>query len=232
MTMLTIAVLNQKGGAGKTTLSTNLAAAAHLGGARTLLIDLDAQGSALDWYAARGDGSRLEGLSVVKNDRAFALPRFRELSRGCDVVVLDGPPRLGDVTRAAAVAADVVVIPLQASALDLWAVQQTLELLDAADAIRAELERPPLRRVFVLNRAIAGTTLARQTQAIPALEFAGTVHQRVAFPEATATGESVLTREEGGAAAYEIRRLWRLMAPKDHGTTGPRDHGTTAPGAA
>ena len=209
---LTIAVLNQKGGAGKTTLSTSLAAAAHLGAGRTLLVDLDAQGSALDWGAARGDGSRLDGLAVVKADKALALPRFREMSAGYDVVVLDGPPRLGDVTRAAAVAADVVLVPLQASALDLWAVQQTLDLLNAADEIRAELQRPPMRRLFVLNRAIAGTTLARQVQALGELELVATVHQRIAFPEASAAGESVLTREAEGAAAFEVRRLWRAVS--------------------
>ena len=77
--MLTIAVLNQKGGVGKSTLSTNLAAAAHLKGKRSLVVDLDAQGSAFDWYAARAEGSELAGLAVVKADRALSLSRFREI---------------------------------------------------------------------------------------------------------------------------------------------------------
>jgi chromosome partitioning protein len=210
---LTIAVLTQKGGAGKTTLSTNLAAAAHLGGARTLLIDLDVQGSALDWGAARGEGSRLDGLTVMKADRALGLPRFREMSQGYGAVFFDGPPRLDPITRNAAVAADVVLVPLQASALDLWAIRQTIDVLDEADAIRAELSRAPIRRAFVLNRAIAGTGLARQVEGLPDLEILATVHQRIAFPEAAAVGESVLTREGTGAAAFEIRRLWRAIAP-------------------
>src|SRR6266545_854620 len=105
--LTTIAVLNQKGGVGKTTLATNLAAASHLKGRRTLLIDMDRQGSALDWSAARLEGSKLAGLAVVKLDKALALPRFREITEGYEVVFLDGPPRLGDITRSAAVAADV-----------------------------------------------------------------------------------------------------------------------------
>jgi chromosome partitioning protein len=216
---LTLAVLNQKGGAGKTTLATNLAAAMHLAGARTILLDLDVQGSSLDWSAARKDGSKLTGLTVVKNDRAFARPRLLEMSRGYDWVVLDGPPRLGDVTRAAAFAADVVVIPVGASQVDLWAIPETLALLDTADSHRAELERPPARRVFVLNRAIAGTGLARQVQGMADLAIAGTVHQRIAFPEAAAQGESVLTTEEGSPAAFEIRRLWREIAGVREETT-------------
>ena len=134
--MRTIAVLNQKGGTGKTTVSANLAAAAHLAGKRTLVLDLDRQGSAFDWYSARGEGSKLDGLSVVRTDKALSVPKFRELSRGYDVVVCDGPPRLGDVTRSAAVAADVVVIPLRAGPLDWWAASETIEVLDSADEIR------------------------------------------------------------------------------------------------
>jgi len=111
--MLTIAVLNQKGGVGKTTLATNLAAAAHLGRKRTLLIDLDQQGSALDWYNARQEGSKLAGLATVKFDRALSLPKYREIASGFDVVVLDGPPRLGTLTRSAAVLADIVVMPVR-----------------------------------------------------------------------------------------------------------------------
>lgn len=213
--MLTIAVLNQKGGAGKTTLATNLAAAAHLGGRRTLIIDMDHQGSALDWSVARAEGSQLVGLSVVKVDKPIAFPRFREISRGYDVIILDGPPRLGDVTRSAACAADVVVIPVQPGPFDLWAASETLSLLDAADGIRAELKRRRVRRLFVVNRAAAGTVLARQTPGAleeSGGEVAGVVHQRIAFPEAAATGESVLTTDPNGPAAVEIRRLFRAVA--------------------
>ncbi len=212
--MLTIAVLNQKGGAGKTTLATNLAAAAHLAGLRTLLIDTDRQGSALDWSAAREDGSKLNGLAVVKADKALAVPRFREMARGYDVIILDGPPRLGDVTRAAACAADVVVIPVQPGPFDLWAASETLDLLNAADSIREELSRPSVRRMFVLNRASMGTVLARTAPAAlqDSGELAGVVHQRIAFPEAAAIGESVLTTEPNGSAALEIRRIYKFIS--------------------
>lgn len=213
--MLTIAVLNQKGGVGKTTIATNLAAAAKLAGKRTLLIDLDRQGSALDWSAVRASGSQLEGLATVKVDKALAVPRYREITDGYDVVVLDGPPRLGDMTRSAAVAADVVLVPVQPGPFDLWAASETIEVLDEADAIRAELKRGPARRVFVVNRA-GNTILAREAPA--ALAARGevldvVVHQRVAFAEAAAAGESVLTTEPQGLAAEEIRSLYKALAP-------------------
>jgi chromosome partitioning protein len=212
--MLTVAVLPQKGGSGKTTLAINLAAAAHLDGDRALVVDMDRQASAFDWSAARQDGSPLDGLAVVKADRSMALPRFKEIARGYDYVFLDGPPRLGDVTQSAAVAADVAVMPIQPGPFDFWAVAETLESLDQADPIREQLGRPPIRRVFVLNRASTNTRLAREAEAElskAGAELAGVVHQRIAFPDSASRGESVLTSPATSLAADDIRRLWRRL---------------------
>jgi chromosome partitioning protein len=212
-TPLAVAVLNQKGGVGKTSLAVNLAAAAHLGGKKTLLVDMDRQGSAFDWSAARKDGSRLEGLAVVRADRALPIARLREMAAGYEVVLLDGPPRLGEVTRSAACFADVVLVPVQPGPFDLWASVETLSELDQADALRAELGRAPMRRLFVLNRAAARTLLAREAPKLlsEAGRLVGVIHQRIAFPEASALGESVLTMAPSSPAASEVRRLWRAV---------------------
>lgn len=219
---ITIAVVNQKGGVGKSTLATNLGAAAHLSGRRTLILDLDSQGSALDWYAERKEGSRLDGLTVARSDKALTLPRFRELTSGYTVAILDGPPRLGDITRAAALASDVALIPLRPGAFDWWACSDTLTLLDSADAIRVEINRPPLRRMFVLNAADERTRLARA--ALEALGKVGelapvTIAPRVIYAEAATVGESVMTLAPEGPAADEISRLWGALA-----SVGGTDH--------
>lgn len=210
---LTIAVLNQKGGVGKTTIATNLAAAAHLEGRRTLVLDLDAQGSALDWSAARKDDSKLVGLAVAKADRALTVGRFKELAVGYDVVVLDGPPRISDITRSAALAADAVVVPLRPGPFDWWAASETAGLLDSADGIRTELGKPPVRRVYVLNSLDGRTALGRS--AVDAMRDVGTmappIAPRVAFAVAAADGESVLTTAPDSPAASEIRALWSML---------------------
>jgi chromosome partitioning protein len=219
--MLTVAVLQQKGGSGKTTLAVNLAAAAHLEGRRTLVVDMDRQASAFDWSAARQDGSSLEGLAVVKADKAIPLPRFREIVLGYDYVFLDGPARLVDVTQSAAVAADIAVLPIQPGPFDFWAVAETLESLDQADQIREQLGRPPIRRAFVVNRAAANTRLAREAEdelRDAGGELAGVVHQRVAFPDAASRGESVMTSRAADAAADDIQRLWRALKGRKHGS--------------
>jgi chromosome partitioning protein len=213
---ITIAVLNQKGGVGKTTLAVNLATAAHLDGRKTLLVDLDRQGSSLDWGAQRREGSKLQGLSVVKVDKALRGPHFRELIDGRDVVIFDGPPRLGEFIRAAAALVDVVLIPLQPAAFDLWAAAETLEDLAQADQIRSELGREPVRRLFVMNRVVKGTLFA--TEVPKAIGEAGTlaktsIHQRAAYVRTVAEGESVLTQKLDPQAAEEILELYREIFP-------------------
>ncbi len=220
--MLTIAVLNQKGGVGKTTIATNLAAAAHLDGRRTLLVDLDDQETAYDWSIAHAEGSKLEGIAAVKVDKKLTIPLFGELTAGFDVVLLDGPARLGNVTRSAAVAADVAVLPVQPGPFDFWACDKTIHVLDEADAIRAELKREPVRRLFVVNRAMPRTVLALEAPA--ALAEKGEVspvvlHQRIALTEAQKIGESVLTTEPKGRAASEIRALYKSLTKPSRRTS-------------
>jgi chromosome partitioning protein len=217
---LTVAVLNQKGGVGKTTLAVNLASASHLSGQRTLVLDLDTQGSAMDWSAARQEGSPLDGLSVARADKALTLPRFRELAAGYDVAILDGPARLGDITCAAAVAADVALVPLRPGLFDWWASPDTLDLLDSADGVRAQLDRPPVRRVFVLNAGDERTRIARA--ALEALAKIGelapvTIAHRVVYIEAVTAGGTVLTVAPDSPAADEVRRLWGWLSENGGG---------------
>ncbi len=222
-----VAVLNQKGGTGKSTISTCLAAAGHQAGRRTLLVDMDPQGSSFDWGAARGPGSPLEGLVVTRVDRAkaLALPQFVPLTLGYDLIVCDGPPRLGDLTSAAAVLADVVLIPMRAGGFDWWAAAEVLKTLDAADATRQVLGRDPVRRVFLLNGATANTRATRYAEhAFKALgDMAPTLHSRHAFQLPQSDGHCCLTVDPKGKAAGEILAVYDfLMTGPKRITTGAR----------
>lgn len=214
--MRTIAVLNQKGGVGKSTIAQNLAAAAHLAGKRVLVIDLDKQGTSLDWFVARKEDSKLAGLRVMKADssRTFSAVKIREASQGFNFVLLDGSPRLSEVARAAAVAADLVLLPIQAATADLWAAQETSEMLTEADGMREEIGKKPVRRLFVINRAKTNAVAAREApERLAALGKVSdvVVHDRIVFSYAMALGESVLTTEPDGASAEEIRKLYKAV---------------------
>jgi len=210
-----IAVLNQKGGVGKSMVCQNLAAAAHLAGQRTLLLDLDAQGTSWDWFAQRQPQSRLRGLVVQKVDRVLTQALYVDLTKGFDVVIFDGPPALGKVTQAAAVAADVVLIPLRAGPAEWWAASTTVETLDHADSIREQLGRPPVRRLWMLNELdarvkeaqfIEQALLDAKLELLP-VRWAS----RVAYNRARGVGEATVSADPDSAAAHEVTALYEAV---------------------
>lgn len=200
--MKVIAVLNQKGGAGKTTIATHLARAIQLDGQDVLLVDSDPQGSARDWAAVRED----QPVTVVGIDRPTIERDLKNLAKK-DVVVIDGAPQAADLAVSAIKAADFVLIPVQPSPYDIWATADLVELVKQ----RIEITDGRLRAAFVVSRAIKGTKIGAEISA--ALEGYGLpildtrVIQRVVYPGTAAAGSTVLDAEPNGDAAAEIRAL-------------------------
>lgn len=211
--VLVIGVLCEKGGVGKTTLAVNLAAVAHMSGRRTIVIDQDEQGSAFrTWSRYRSEGSRLDGISVVKADADMSPPRYREMWAGCDVAIIDGPPRLAEITESAANVCDVVLTPLLAGAYDLDAVSHTLRALNRVDSRRVSDGRAPVVRAFALNRA-RSTVMSREAERIIQSQrgtYVGSLSDAVAVSE-TSRGGSLVTDHPTSKAALEIRRIFREL---------------------
>lgn len=198
-----VALLNQKGGVGRTTLALHLAGKWALRGKRVTLIDADPQSSALDWskQRARENVARLFGVVGLTRDTLHR--EAPEIARTADHVVIDGPPRVAGLTRSALLAADLVVIPVQPSPLDGWASAEMLSLLR-----EARIYRPQLAARFVLNRCDARTVIARETTEALADHdppvLVSTIGQRVVFADAAQSGRLVFELAEGSAAAREI----------------------------
>ena len=201
-----VALLNQKGGVGKTTLALNLAGAWARQGKRVTLIDADPQGSALDWsqQRAREGWPRLFGVIGLARDTLHR--EAPELARDADTIVIDGPPRVAALMRSALLASDLVLIPVQPSPLDGWASAEMLALV-----AEARIYRPDLAARFVLNRCGARTVLARETAETLADHdpsvLAAAVGQRVAFAATAQSGQLVFELEGDTPAAREIAAL-------------------------
>ena len=198
-----IAVLNQKGGAGKTTLSTNLARALQLDGDKVLLIDSDPQGSARDWNAA-GNG---ELLPVVGLDRPTLAKDIQAIQDNQDWLIIDGAPQIAELAVAAIKCADLILIPVQPSPYDVWACEDLVDIIKT----RQEVTNGKPKAAFIISRVIKNTQLSKEIG--EALEgyglpvFKNFTSQRVIYPKSAATGLTVLDAESSGDAAAEIRAI-------------------------
>ena len=201
--MHVIALLSQKGGTGKTTLSLHLAVAAERAGHVAAVIDLDPQASAAGWK-----DSRPAETPVVVSIPATRLPQALDLARGAEaeLVLLDTAPHSSDVALAAAEAADVVLIPCRAGILDLRAIGATARLAKiAGKPAYVVLNSLPPRATNVIADA-------RDAVAVHGLEVAPvTIQQRAAFAHALTAGQTAQEYESDGKAADEVAQLYTWL---------------------
>ncbi|MDE2365009.1 MAG: AAA family ATPase [Hyphomicrobiales bacterium] len=201
-----VALLNQKGGVGKTTLALHLAGEWARRGKRVTVIDADPQGSALDWSEQRAREGLKRPFGVIGLARDTVHREAPELARTCDHVIIDGPPRIAGLMRSALLAADLVLIPAQPSPFDGWASAEMLKLI-----AEARIFRPQLAARFVLNRCGARTILARETAKALARHdppmLASTIGQRIVFADAARTGRLVADIDDDSSAVQEIAAL-------------------------
>ncbi|KRH78450.1 sporulation initiation inhibitor protein Soj [Ferrovum sp. JA12] len=201
-----IALLNQKGGVGKTTLATHIAGELSLQGSSVILLDADPQGSALDWTQRRSQNGLPRLFSAVGLARETLHQEAPELARRCDHIVIDGPPRIAALARSALLAADLVLIPVQPSPYDVWASAEMVSLIR-----EAQVFRPTLRAAFVINRRVSTTVIGREArnaltdQPLPSL--LSEVRQRIVFADSVARGQLAHELDADSNAAREIAAL-------------------------
>lgn len=191
-----------KGGTGKTVLSLHLAHAIALAKKRVILVDADPQESASNWSEARETPAPFVIVGMARNTLHRDLP---DLIKDYNHCVIDTPPRVSALARSAILSADLVVCPVQPSSFDVWAVGETVQLVEEAQQFK-----PELKAAFVINRRIVNSAIGRDIETAladhPFPTFKTAISQRVAFAESSA-GYSVLETAPTSAAANEIKAL-------------------------
>jgi chromosome partitioning protein len=200
---LVITVAQQKGGAGKTMLAANLAAA-MAPDRRVCLLDIDPQRSLKRWHEIRARHSKplpVIGFSDVSGWRLRA--ELGKLMKGYDALIVDTPPQVDTEAKLAIRSADLVLVPMQPSPPDLWAAEGTVQL--------AKTEKRPTR--LVLNRAPAASKLRSMVEAEAAAAgyglLASTLGNRAGFANAFAQGMGATEAAPKSVAAQEILALLR-----------------------
>lgn len=203
--MQIIAVISQKGGSGKTTLTLNLAITAARAGKQVVVIDIDPQQSSARWARVRkhetpviisGHATNLDALIGKAHDA------------GAELVLIDTAPSSESAALTAAKAADLLIVPCRPSNLDLDAVGDTVNI--------AKLARKP--GLFVLNGCQAGSSLADDAAealgdyALPLAPVR--IGHRVAFVKSLAKGLGVVEADPRSTAAKEIRQLYTSTIKK------------------
>jgi chromosome partitioning protein len=208
--MRTIALVTQKGGSGKSTLSASLAVTAQAARERVFLVDMDPQKSLTTWAENRRD----ENLAVEAVTHG-SLPAAAELARGnVTLVIIDTPATQSAISDAATEGADLVIIPVRPTVFDIW----------ASEATRRRAKELEKDYVFVLNQCPILQESRRLRESAAALEAQGgllrpLITSRVDYQEAIRRGLGPTEYNPGGPAAEEMSQLWmslrrRLMRTK------------------
>jgi chromosome partitioning protein len=201
-----IAMLNQKGGSGKTTLSTHLAGELAKRERQVSLIDADPQGSALDWAQRRAQLGLPRRFGVMGLARETLHQEVPQIAQSHHHVIIDGPARVTALARSAILAADLVLIPVQPSPYDVWASAEIVALVT-----EAKIFKPQLQAAFVISRRIVGTLIGREMREtladFPIHTLNAAVSQRVIFAECASHGQLVDEADITSLGAREIAAL-------------------------
>ncbi len=202
--MKVVSFVCQKGGTSKTTTAINLAVEALAYGLEVVLIDLDPQVSACDWKDIRCDAAPVVASTPVPHlERTL---RAAE-DNGADLVIIDTAGRTNDAASAAARVADLILIALQPSLIDLKTMGTTLDIIRLAGGRPARAVLTRVKAVGTRHEDTATWLKGQGVEVCPVM-----LGERVTYQDAYAQGLGVSEAEPHGKAAAEIREVYLYVS--------------------
>lgn len=209
MTAKIIAIVNQKGGAGKTTTTMQLAGTIARRGYKVLVVDADPQGTATRWAASAEDNTPFPASVVGLSAASEKVHReVRKFINDYDFIIIDCPPAADSpVPQSALLIADLALVPIIPSPPDMWAAVGIKQVIENASTINETLQSR-----LVLNQTQPKTTLAQESSEILS-EFGiplakTTIQQRQVYRQSAVFGQTVHDLgQKASAATREIETL-------------------------
>lgn len=212
-----VGIIQVKGGAGRSTIATNLVGmmASHK---RVAMIDCDIpQASAASWASIRQGNI----TTATAADHVQLIAKIEQLKGEHDLIVIDAPPRIAEITKIILMLSDLCLIPLGASAVEIWATADLLKTIDAAREIKSDIDTR-----IIWNRFRASTKSAQElsqaaNEVLGIKELKTKLGYRVAYSEAMARGMTVLewtdktARDEMLALGKELEKILKVKFIKD-----------------
>lgn len=209
--MKIIALLNEKGGTGKSTIATNLATALHRQGKRVVLIDADPQGTARDWREASPKDANLPPVIAIDRSQILASSLA---AVSADIVIIDAPAKAESMAAAIVRVAHIALLVIQPSGADVWASAAAVRLIQVRREIGGTIDA-----AFLVNRTSGSTKLSKLIKKGDWNEYGieqldNVVGNRVAFAQAMTDGVSVLDLNDAAAKQEILNLIIEMEAAK------------------
>jgi chromosome partitioning protein len=212
-----ISIIQVKGGAGRSTIATNLAGLISKS-KKVALIDCDMpQATSASWAAIRQGNI----TTATATDHNQVVTEIQRLNDSHDFIVIDAPPRIAEITKVALMLSELCLVPLGASAAEIWATSDLIKTIDAAKELKADID---VRIIW--NRFRASTRSAQELSEaahneLNLKELKNKLGYRVAYSEALARGMTVTewtdktAKSEILSLAKEIEKILKVKFIKD-----------------